>query len=238
MSNTSAFVDPDQRLINLEWRRNQGESDAKSNGETDDAKQADYDDQLTFVAETLFDELDLWSRRNPTAIPSAPSWLSPSDEEHLSRVAQGRVLFAGKANCAMCHGLAGLGDGQTENFDDWTNQWVKGAKIDPRDPLACAPFIDAGAFPPRPIRPRNLRLRVYRGGDRFADLYRRIANGIEGTGMPDASALSEQEIWMLVAYVLHLPYESDADVRAISPQGSPSQAAGLSEIPIEHADRP
>ncbi len=51
-------------------------------------------------------------------------------------------------------------------------------------------------------------MRVYRGGDRYADLYRRIANGIEGTGMPDSSVLGDDEIWALVAYVLNLPYET------------------------------
>lgn len=203
-----ALLDPDERLIDLSWRRGESEFDPEPASGAADPQRAKYDDQLAAIGEIVLDEVALWDRRPPTEVPEIPAWLTAHDAEYVARVADGRALFGGKGNCAMCHGLTGVGDGQTENYDDWTNQWVKGANIDPRDANACKPFVDAGAFPPRAIRPRNLRLRVYRGGDRYADLYRRIANGIEGTGMPDSSALSEQEIWSLVAYVLNLPYEN------------------------------
>ena len=57
-----------------------------------------------------------------------------------------------------------MGDGQTENYDDWTNEWVKRANIDPTDLSQVAEFLDRGALPPRKIRPRNLRHRILRGG--------------------------------------------------------------------------
>jgi mono/diheme cytochrome c family protein len=214
-----ALLDPDESLIDLEWRGSQPTFDPEPQESESDPQRRAYDDQLALIVEDIFLEaVAEWDRRQPTPVPEIPSWLVDRTDAFDQHVEQGRRLFVGRANCAMCHGMAGHGDGQTENYDDWTNQWVKGASVDPRSMSDCRPFLDAGAFPPRPIRPRNLRLRVYRGGDRLSDLYRRIANGIEGTGMPDSSVLTEEEIWSLVAYVLNLPYESN------SVTGSGSQA--------------
>ena len=57
-------------------------------------------------------------------------------------------------------------------------------------------------------KPRNLTLGQYRGGRRPVDVYRRLFVGIKGTQMTGyGSALSEEEIWELVNYVLALPYE-------------------------------
>jgi mono/diheme cytochrome c family protein len=199
---------PDEPLIDLQWRSEHPEATADAADEQLQNRLNDYQDQVALIVEDiLFDVLDGWSRREPTPVGDPPAGLIGDSPEHAALVQRGRELFVGKANCAQCHGATGLGDGQTENYDDWTSQWVKGANVDPRDAEQCAPFIAAGAFPPRTIRPRNLRLRVYRGGDSYADLFRRIANGIEGTGMPDSSSLGESDLWALVAYVLHLPYE-------------------------------
>ncbi len=212
-----ALLAPDEKLVDMDWRRAQSNFVADLQTTNSDGRRKQYDDQLSLIVEDVFfAEVDEWKRRQPTTVAEIPAWLTKPDAEFAQRVVDGRMLFSGKANCALCHGPTGMGDGQTENYDDWTNQWVKGANVDPRDSKQCAPFIEAGAFPPRPIRPRNLRLRVYRGGDRYADLFRRIANGIEGTGMPDATALSDAEIWSLVAYVLNLPYESLADANSTS----------------------
>lgn len=217
-----AVLPPEDHLIDWDLRSRaqpQGDDDP----EAEEARAA-YEDQLSLIAEMVFDELDAWQRAKPVDVPPIPDWLTRRDETFAAQVTLGRELFSGKANCAQCHGFTGLGDGQTENFDDWANQWLKGANVDARDPQACAPFIAAGAFPPRPLRPRNLRLRVYRGGDRYVDLYRRIALGIEGTGMPDSAALSEQEIWSLVAYVVDLPFETSDE--------SAARSAAAHEIPI------
>ncbi len=192
-------------LVDLTWRQQH----PGALGEiADDPQKSEYEDQLSFVVEDiLFDVVERWENRSPSPVPEPPTGLWQEGPEFASLVERGRTLFGGKANCAQCHGQTGLGDGQTENYDDWTSQWVKGANIDPLDVQAYAPFVAVGALPPRAIRPRNLRFRIYRGGDQIADLYRRIANGIEGSGMPDASALSEDEVWALVAFVLNLPYE-------------------------------
>jgi len=81
-----------------------------------------------------------------------------------------------------------------------------------------------GALEPRPIRPRNLRLGVYRGGRRPIDLYHRISQGINGTPMPNQEqTLSAEEIWSLVFYVRSLPFEHA------------SQPAGIRSL---HKERP
>jgi hypothetical protein len=99
-----------------------------------------------------------------------------------------------------------MGDGQTQNHDDWTNEWLKRAKVDENNPAEVAEFVALGALPPRKLRPRNLAHRVFRGGSTPTDLYRRIADGIEGSSMPAAIGLSENEVWALVAYVLELGF--------------------------------
>ena len=120
----------------------------------------------------------------------------------------GKLLFFGKANCVQCHGETGIGDGQTENYDDWTNEWLKRANVDPHKREQVQPFLEAGALLPRKIRPRNLRELVFRGGSQPADLYRRVKAGIEGSNMPAAPTLSDSEVWALVAYLIELPYET------------------------------
>jgi mono/diheme cytochrome c family protein len=218
-----AVLDPDESLVDWELRAQAEQASQRGDANADDLK-SKHADQLTTVMDIVFDEVELWHRRRAAEIPPIPDWLLSRADPFAANANLGRELFSGKANCAQCHGQTGLGDGQTENFDDWTNQWLKGANVDARDAEACAPFIAVGAFPPRAVRPRNLRTRVYRGGDRFADLYRRIANGIEGTGMPDSAALTEEEIWALVAYVVNLPYETQA---ANPPQRTASGVATI-----------
>jgi mono/diheme cytochrome c family protein len=48
-----------------------------------------------------------------------------SDEELAASIAAGRELFYGKsANCFSCHGPTALGDGQQNDYDDWTKDVV------------------------------------------------------------------------------------------------------------------
>jgi mono/diheme cytochrome c family protein len=165
------------------------------------------DNEFAMVLEECYlPVIERWAEA-PTQVTEVPPLPAEFFADRTPLADAGKVLFYGKANCAQCHGMTGLGDGLTQNYDDWTNEWVKGANVDPRDPESFGPFVAAGAFPPRPLRPRNLRLGVMRGGDRPEDLYRRIANGIEGTGMPAATTLSAEEIWALVAFVLELPHD-------------------------------
>jgi mono/diheme cytochrome c family protein len=127
--------------------------------------------------------------------------------------ARGKELFYGPiANCIKCHGDSALGDGVTNDYDDWTKE------LEPANPTAVNEYLHAGALPPRNIRPRNLRLGVYRGGRRPMDLYWRLRNGIEGTPMPavplkpddagpEVKGLTNSDIWNLIDYVRSLPHD-------------------------------
>lgn len=125
-------------------------------------------------------------------------------------VAEGRRLFqTATAKCASCHGPTGLGDGwdvdpEAVPYDDWNKEKV----------VAGASYT---LLPPQKLRPRNLRLGVYRGGRRPVDLYRRIHAGIVGSQMPQfgpapgqPATLKPEEIWHLVDYVRSLPYEPES----------------------------
>ena len=136
--------------------------------------------------------------------------------ERLSEsVASGRKIFHGNvANCATCHGSTGLGDGQKNDYDAWTKDWLQPLSLDPKDSQQIAPFLKLGALKPRNILPRNLRSGMYRGGSRPIDIYMRIVLGIDGTTMPAAPlkpdnplGLTQNEVWDVVNYVLSLPYE-------------------------------
>jgi mono/diheme cytochrome c family protein len=158
-----------------------------------------------------------------TKIPPAPLAVSVSDEGHDELVVQGRELFHTKGNCAQCHGATGMGDGQAGTFDATANDWIKAPGVDPRDRKTYREFSAAGALPPRPVRPRNLNLPVYRGGSHPNDLYLRIANGIEGTPMPSSPVLTPEETWAIVAYVKSLPFQH-VGTQPVKPEAQPTIA--------------
>ncbi len=141
---------------------------------------------------------------------------SPEVRQRLeTSIANGRSIFHGKiANCANCHGNTAMGDGQINDYDDWTKEWTIRAKVDPLDKEQVKPFLQLGALKPRNILPRNLRSGIYRGGSKPIDLYHRIVQGIDGTPMPavglkpdNPQGLSTEDVWDLVNYLLSLPYE-------------------------------
>lgn len=127
---------------------------------------------------------------------------------------RGRELFVSEtASCAKCHGPLGHGDGQNQDYDDWTKEWTKNINIDPTSNEQILPFQVRGAMPPRQIKPRDLREGIYRGGADPKKLYHRIANGIEGTPMPAAEGvLPPDDIWHLVNYVRSLATPADNPV--------------------------
>ncbi len=150
--------------------------------------------------------LDRWRNAEQVAVevPAVPSNLDPADPGFADLVAAGKQLFHGKGTCNQCHGENGSGLGEQVNYDDWTNDWLKSPGVDPDDRSTWKEFKQAGALRPRQAQPRNLSLGVYRGGGRPADLFLRIDQGIEGSPMPAATALTDDEIWALVAYVYWL----------------------------------
>ncbi len=182
------------------------------------------DEELALNREYLVDTnlsgvAQSWAEANQAIIaPAAPPEVSLEES-----IALGRELFQGaQANCVKCHGTLALGDGQTDDFDNWSKttktffeqvRKVEAAEI-PHLPLA--DFQDVGALPIRNIKPRNLRLGIFRFGRRPVDIYRRIHTGIAGTPMPgvgqsdaNPAGLTPDQVWHLVNYVLRgLPYES------------------------------
>jgi mono/diheme cytochrome c family protein len=151
-----------------------------------DTLQLDTDDVISQIA----NDWTIAQAEESLVIPSIPR--PPSSPESI---ASGReVYLSANAKCATCHGEAGLGNGeqtllvqqgQTEPglFDNWGHE----------------------------IQPRNLTSGIYRGGRRPIDIYRRIHSWIKGTPMTGfGTALSDEQIWDLVNYVLSVPYEERA----------------------------
>ncbi len=198
-----------------------------SEGTLDISRAALVDEILAPVAET-------WKTAKEKIVvpPDKP------DVELAKSVEQGRELFYGtKANCVKCHGPSALGDGQTNDYDDWNKPLMEIAKsvASERESLRTNPeltpeqrseiearvatttaILHSDSLPVRTITPRNLRQGVYRGGRAPYDLYRRFYAGINGVPMPGVGptvpggegTLSPDEIWALVDYVQSLPYEA------------------------------
>ncbi|MGN6546758.1 MAG: cytochrome c [Aureliella sp.] len=148
---------------------------------------------------------------------------SPEARERLAEsIASGRNIFHGNvANCATCHGSTGLGDGQKNDYDAWTKDWLQPLSLDAKDKEQIAPYLKLGALKPRHIIPRNLRSGMYRGGGQPVDIYMRIVLGIDGTTMPAAPlkpdnplGLTQNQVWDVVNYVLSLPYEHISNASA------------------------
>jgi mono/diheme cytochrome c family protein len=170
----------------------------------------------------------------------------PADIDLAASVAKGRELFYGdRANCVKCHGVTALGDGQANDYDDWSKNIVKieaklqslaGGDLEASEHRWISQFhevLDGDALKPRTIPPRNLRQGIYRGGRRPLDLYYRIHAGINGAPMPAAAGtVSPEEIWHIVNYVRSLPYDYDGELgvdRSMAVQPTVSDALASQE---------
>ncbi|MDG2382909.1 MAG: c-type cytochrome [Pirellulaceae bacterium] len=170
------------------------------------------------VSDVLASIVESWNMAESmaTPVPERPAKFdrfSPEFDakELAASVDRGRNLyFSNEAQCVKCHGPAQLGDGQTNDYDDWTKEFFDWKKTeDEMYPKKMETFLALGGLKPRHILPRNLRKGVYRGGRRPVDIFWRIHNGIDGSGMPESNkaALKNDDLWDLVNYVLQLPYE-------------------------------
>lgn len=186
------------------------------------------------LVEVLSEVVTSWNdaKQQATKIPERPKTYDRFSadykaDELAQSVERGRKLYyTTTANCFSCHGPAQLGDGQQNDYDQWTKEffdWTK--KNDESYEQKLAEYTElTGGFTPRNIIPRNLRSGVYRGGRRPIDIFWRINNGIDHTPMPAANkaALSDGDIWDLVNFVLSLPYDStsqDGVVAVTNPRG-------------------
>jgi len=157
--------------------------------------------------------IDEWAAEEQIVNPPARSG-SQTPQDLRESIAKGRdVFFRKDAQCTKCHGPTGLGDGndggpeKDQLFDDWNKD---------KKPGELAYWL----LPTKqPLRPRNLRMGIYRGGRRPLDLFRRIHQGIPGTPMPaggrddsnPTAPLKPEEIWNLVDYVRSLPFDEGSE---------------------------
>jgi len=148
-------------------------------------------------------------------VVTAPAPPKADTIEQLSvSIDRGRELFRTMgAQCFLCHGWTGKGDGQrTDLHDDW-NKRKKGDSPEQTKELA-----SRFQLPIQSLRARNLTEGVFHGGGWPIDLYWRISVGIKGTPMPAAEpipgrkgALSPEDIWHVVNYVRSLVKKPGGD---------------------------
>ncbi|MCI0335537.1 MAG: cytochrome c [Planctomycetes bacterium] len=81
------------------------------------------------VNDLLAGVMEGWNTVVEQVVVPTEEGIPPTDrsaEEITASVNAGRELFFGaKANCVKCHGPTGLGDGQQDNYDDWSAVTVK-----------------------------------------------------------------------------------------------------------------
>ncbi len=117
----------------------------------------------------------------PGSEPS-PTSVSTPPQVTEQRIARGASIYV-DSGCPSCHGAEGRGDGRS-------GQDLKTAEGDP-------------------IIPRDLTHKwSFRGGHTPSDIYRRIANGMDGSSMAAyEEVLEPNDLWDLVFYVLSLSPE-------------------------------
>lgn len=121
-------------------------------------------------------------------------------------IAAGKMVYA-KAHCASCHGEEGKGDGDgSHDLED-----------------------DAGF----PIKVRNFTAGPYKGGASVAEIYLRIATGMDGTPMRMRPGLSDIERWQLAYYVQSLCKAASCDAAAAPQNGLLMSAKSRRKLPLE-----
>ena len=120
-----------------------------------------------------------FSPRFATGSTAKPTVVPDLPEVTLQRLARGLSLYA-DSGCPSCHGAEGRGDGRS-------GQDLKTSEGDP-------------------IAPRDLTHKwSFRGGYTPQDIYKRIANGMDGSSMAAyGEVLEPDQIWDVVFYVLSL----------------------------------
>jgi mono/diheme cytochrome c family protein len=166
-------------------------------------KEGEIDEEATARTDKMISDWTTAQAAESAIVPKEKRY--PSDEASIAR---GRELYlSNNLNCVACHGESGLGDGiQTYSIT------VDGETQKPN--------LEPGLYDTwgNKLKPRNLRLGMFRGGRRPIDIYARIEAGIKGTPMPAFGAkLTEQQKWDIVNYVLYLPHEPRTPGTGIAP---------------------
>jgi mono/diheme cytochrome c family protein len=166
--------------------------------------------QRKIVADGVIPAAMSWDRAADMAVvpPSMPR--ADTIEQLSVSIDRGRELFRTMgAQCFLCHGWTGKGDGRrTDLYDDWNKRKIADT------PERIQDIALRFQLPLQSLPARNLTEGVFHGGDRPIDLYRRISAGIKGTPMPAAGpapgrngALSPEDVWHVVNYVRSLSKE-------------------------------
>jgi mono/diheme cytochrome c family protein len=109
-------LDPDERLLDVELQREDPDT---------------FRMQADFIRAIAADVINSWLDADNHVVPVPPRPTGMDLEESIIR---GRELYYGTvANCFTCHGDGALGDGQTDDYDDWTKDWTTAIGIDPQD---------------------------------------------------------------------------------------------------------
>jgi mono/diheme cytochrome c family protein len=176
-----------------------------------------FNEQLKNVEDTLTEICESWLEATDrikdvpeppegTPVPATRAEVlaakeSPDESPLKKSIERGGEVFRTEAAaCGKCHGKEGYGNGTNVDYDDWTKEWTIRIGIEPTDEESQIPLMARGALPPRRIMARDFRLGLFRGGSEPEKIYRRIAEGIDGTPMP-AAAIPPEEIWHLVNFV-------------------------------------
>lgn len=115
--------------------------------------------------------------------PKAPLFIGVPPPPSQQRVQRGQEVWQ-KANCWVCHGEHGRGDGES-----------------------AAGLSDDFGFP---IRPANLTAGQFKSGPDVKDIFRTVTTGLSGTPMPSfGDTVSEADRWALAYYVLSLSAYKD-----------------------------
>lgn len=127
--------------------------------------------------------------KDSSAPKPIPMSKEPAQTPELIKL--GKELFEGKAQCLLCHGKSGRGNGVIAEaiVDAWGN----------------------------PLYPRDLTLGwQYKGGNEVKEIYLRISGGIEGTPMPAyLDKLTEEERWAIAHYVKSLQRPGPSGSRVV-----------------------
>lgn len=120
-----------------------------------------------------------FSKRFAPEADTPPTPVSAPPQVTKKRVARGASVYV-DSGCPSCHGAEGRGDGRS-------GQELKTSEGDP-------------------ITPRDLTHKwSFRGGHTPSDIYRRIANGMDGSSMAAyEEVLEPNDLWDVVFYVLSL----------------------------------
>lgn len=153
------------------------------------------DQQLMDVIEYIKTFCPDWDKLETQSQPPPEDWQTLKPPPFLGTpdsIAKGKILF--EQNCAACHGINGDGNGP--------------AALSIHDPSAECQKWSGNTCVERPLeRPANLTLGVLPGVYTVNDIYKTITMGVlngSGGGMPAFNALSSDDRWNIVSYVLFL----------------------------------